>query len=147
MHKTKHKNTSNKSHPWHLQTLCWVKNAEEIQDGVVDISWAQESQTPCDPEKAGESDHGGGISASQPWPVWSGHHAADANSHDQQDTRVDDEHQADAHHISCIEVGTVHDPAAVETEHEVAKGTSWTSPWRVGAYCCFKFELKAELKV
>lgn len=106
------------------QTLCGVEDAEKVEDGVVDVSRAQEGQTPGGPHQAGQTQHceaaPAGCTQAIQVPLRSEPRfgpervlrPTDAQGHCQQYARVEDEDESEVHQVRGVEEGVICDPAA-----------------------------------
>lgn len=119
--------------------MCGVEDAEEVEDGVVDVSCTQEGQTPGGPHQAGDTHHGEAAPAGVTEPhrvplsrclgpcrgprAAPGHpfHVADLRGHCDQNASVEDEYEGEIHQVQGVEEGVICDPAAV-----VQMGQSFT---------------------
>lgn len=103
---------------WH-QTLCGIEDAEKVEDGVVDVPWAQEDEAPGDPHQEGKTQHSEAAPAglgvpfslgSNPVPERS-FHPTDPGGHNHQYDNVEDEYEGEIRQIQGVEEGLVCDPA------------------------------------
>lgn len=122
--------TKTKNTHWQ-QTLCGVEDAEKVEHGVVDISWAQEGQAPGGPHQAGKTQHSEATPAGRSELLWVPpsvslsscsrlgvapvhlFHFTYARGHCHQYARVEYEYNGEIHQVQRVEERVICDPAAV----------------------------------
>lgn len=122
-----------------VQTLHWVKDAEKVEDGVVDISRAQEGQTPGGPHQAGKTQQSEATLAGCTESFWVFprlplclcsklwislqhlFHLTHARGHCHQYARVKDEYNGEIYQVHGVEECVICDPAAVKPTEESKK--------------------------